>query len=219
MPTLPSLEFDPKISIEGIATALGVIIALVGGVLGFLIGFFRSARARRQDRRERADRLTIMEILERDLFQGLTETQIKELFRADETAVFRKKAGASNPQKLSEHDFSRYLRDLQWSHMIDQIEKDKYRMRSTALSYEQSRARQQQFVAAITQIVPEQKIIAAIERHYDALDDYERSSVVRALLNLGRTEIVGRLAKDLEADDPKKCVAAAKTLLSALSRD
>ena len=161
---MPPLEIDPRLSVEGIFTALGVVIAVFGGIAGFLIATFKAFRSDQRERRERADRLTIMEILERDLLHGLTEAQIKGLFQSDETYSFRQKAGASSPGKLSDHDFSRYLRDLQWQHMVDQIEENKYRLRSGVLSYEQERARRAQLISELTKIVSENKLVSVLEK-------------------------------------------------------
>ena len=79
----------------------------------------------------RADRLTIMEILELELQNGMTEEQIIQEFNSDRTKDFRDNSGASNPIKLKQVDYSKYLRDLQWSFMIEQVGANKYRLKIT----------------------------------------------------------------------------------------
>ena len=215
---MPPLDFDPKISIEGIFTAVGVLVALFGGVAGFLIGFFRRFRSERKERRERADRLTIMEILEIDLLNGLDESKIKDLFRSEGSAVFRRRAGATNPRKLTDHDFSRYLRDLQWSHMVDQVEKDRYRLRSEMLSYEEKKARQHEFVTALSGIVSEEKVISVLEKHFDKISKYERTDALKSLVASGRSDIVKRLSANLDSENPEEAIDAALTFLEAMKK-
>jgi hypothetical protein len=194
-------------------------VALVGGLGSFLIASFRQSRATRRDKRERADRLTIMEILERDLIGGLTEQQIKETFRSPSTTQFRKRLGASKPGKLDDHDFAIYLRDLQWHHMIDQIGDDRYRLRSAALSYEQRELRREQATAALSAIVPLDRVLAVFQKHGRTLSGYRQADVVRGLLSLNRTEDVGRLAQDLESADPETALSAAEAFLNVYQRD
>lgn len=215
---MQSLVFDPRISIEGIFTAVGVLVALFGGISGFLIGFFRRFKIERKERREKADRLTILEILEMDLFNGLDKSKIKDLFMSEETAVFRKKAGATNPRKITNQDFSRYLRDLQWNHMVDQVEKDKYRLRTEMLSYAEQKARQHEFTIALSGIVSEEKVVAILEKHFNKIQKYERTDAIKLLVASGRLDIVKRLSMNLDSEKPEEAIEAALTLLEAMKK-
>ncbi|MFA7290585.1 MAG: hypothetical protein WC055_17075 [Melioribacteraceae bacterium] len=119
------MTFDSKLTIDGLLTG----IAAFGAFLGYSINLIVNHFSKKKNERMRADRLTIMEILEDDLKYGLTEEQVIEAFNSNRTKEFRENAGASNPKKITQVDFSKYLRDLQWSSMIEQVGQDKYRLR------------------------------------------------------------------------------------------
>ncbi|HJQ24769.1 MAG TPA: HEAT repeat domain-containing protein [Blastocatellia bacterium] len=212
-----SIEYDPKLTIEGVITAVGVIIGVLGAVLGFLIDLARRRKAQRKDERERADRLTIMEILERDLLHGLSERQIKDIFCSAEMGEFRKRAGTSNPDKLTDNDFSRYLRDLQWNHMIDQIDATTYRLRTRALDqYENKEAWRQELKNKVRNLVQEEKLLKIISDNFDKLQIYQKVQALETLGSMKSPEAIKRVIAELDSPDPQVSLAAARTLLDIL---
>lgn len=122
-----SITWDPTISIEGTATALGV----VGAAIGYLTNLINGALKERRNTLYRGTRLVILDLLECDPWQGLTEDQIWNLYRAEKP---RKHYTALSPKKLTKLGLKRELKQLQLQFLIDLCGKDSYRIRMSPVS-------------------------------------------------------------------------------------
>lgn len=207
------ITFNSQLTIDGLITGLSVF----GAFLGYVINLISKYRSKKKEKREKADRLTVMEILETDLMNGLTEVQVKELFYSESTKDFRKSAGASKPSKLKDEDFSKYLRDLQWSHMIYQVDQlryrliirpiDKYEMKGHTLT------QIREFIKTKNISVNLSNVMVA---NFDKFDKYEQRKFIETVGVNGLEIKLDSLVNDLNSTDESKSVQAAKQLLDIL---
>jgi hypothetical protein len=209
-------QFNPEVTLEAIATSIGVIVAIAGGVTGFLIAVFRQSSYNRRERRERADRLVIMEILEQDLKHGLSEQAILGGFQSPGTIALRKQLGATEPSKMTIQQVSQYMRDLQWSHMVDQVGTDSYKLCCSLPYKDNIREKKQSTSKTLLATVSEEEIITTIEKHFRLSHSYDRRDILRTLLRRGHSDVVRRLSADLIAEDSEQALRTAQAMLMLL---
>jgi hypothetical protein len=128
------ITFNSELTIDGLFTGLAAFGALTGYITNLIVRY----RSNMRQEREKADKLTIMEILEYDLMNGYKLDEIEHRFKIDKLKEFRKSVGVSEPSKLKKVDFSKYLRDLQMNNMIEQVGVDKFKLKVypiTKISY------------------------------------------------------------------------------------
>jgi len=119
------LHFDPKLTFDGVLTS----IALFGALISYIANSRSQNTSKRKHKKEHADKLTIMVILETNLIDGLTENQIIEEFNSERTKDFRVNVSSTEPSKLKKVDYNIYIRDLQLSSIIEQVDVSKFKLK------------------------------------------------------------------------------------------
>ena len=187
------MTLNTEVSIEGLVAALGIC----GAAIGYIVSLFH----KKKEKREKADRLTIMEILEREPVFGLSETQIKIYFESDETANFRKKAGANKPSKLKDTDYAIYIRDLQWASMIDQIDKDKYRLRVRRMDYEL--VVREKIKSLVEDKLNKEQVVQILLKKYTDASGYEKDKHFDCLIHLDPKTAVDTVLAEINPTDSR----------------
>ncbi|MBI2150801.1 MAG: hypothetical protein HYU27_09400 [Acidobacteria bacterium] len=207
------MEYDPRITLEGAATALGV--------LGAAIGYLFSVVARfRHDRREEGligTRLLILELLERHLATGLKEDQIWTIYTSRDVAERRKYYRARAPNKVNRLQFERELRQLQLDHLIDLGGPDHYHVRLRP-RYDADDLAKLNLSASISAKVSRDKLreTAAHVLNDTAADTYRKRDAMRTLIKLGDAASLQLVVDLLDAEQRELALVAADLLAEHL---
>jgi hypothetical protein len=81
-----TMAFDPTVTIEGAATALGVL----GAATGYVINLIRGWHFDYKDKRYAGTNRLILDLLEKNFWTGLTESKLYELYISPELNAKRK---------------------------------------------------------------------------------------------------------------------------------
>ena len=148
------LKYDPNVSIEGIATALGVL----GAAIGYLFSLGRDWVKDYRDRRKRGTNFVLLALLEQHLLTGLPKNELLKMYQDKSTADLRKRYHARSPTQLDEIELERHLKQLQFDFLIDLASHDRYRIRFKPLTdYDKKEYEQKEIAAtARTKITAEQ---------------------------------------------------------------
>lgn len=208
------LEFDSKVAIDGVATALGV----VGAAVGYLINLVREWRNERRDRALLGTSFVILDLLER-AEGSLSEKSLFDGYRAASCENVRRKYGATDPSKLSQVDFERRLRSLQFDGFIAPAGTDKWRTRFNPIDeYEQRNLIRQRIGDAIANPDRRKQLaerIVAVLSHPQV--EFQWKPLMEALMVLDPDRAVSELEKAVQDGNVERA-AYAITMLSSLQQ-
>lgn len=102
-------QIDTKINIEGIIAA----IAILGAAIGFIINIVRRWNLDYKEKRFRGTNFIILDLLETNFQNGLSEDKLWELYSSADMQEKRKSFFAYNPKKLKRIGFEGQLKHLQ----------------------------------------------------------------------------------------------------------
>ena len=204
------MTWDTTVSIEGLATAL----ALLGAALGYVINLIRRWRQDAQDRAMLGTSFVILQLLEEELTNGLSEEELFRAYGSKDTLELRGKYSAMPPRKLSRVLFERRLRQLQFEGMVDPIRRDRWRVRVHPIDSHEAR---EQARAAMRQVVHEQvrseELIAVAELLLrDARDSWRKKEALELLARINPTEGVAKIKSLLTSENREEALAAAEVL-------
>ncbi len=208
------LQFDSKVSIDGVATSLGVM----GAAVGYLINLVREWRKERRDRALLGTSFVILDFLER-ADGSLSEKALLDRYVDSGSEDVRTKYGATKPEELSPVDFERRLRTLQLEGFIAPAGSDRWRTCFKPIDeYELRNLMRERIGAAITDPEYRKRLVQRITdvmHHPQAR--YQWKSLVEALMVLDPARAVAELEKAAQSDDVEQA-ALAIAVLSSLQR-
>src|SRR4051812_1223420 len=109
-----NFKIDTTLNIEGIIAAL----AILGAAIGFLINLIKGWKTDFKEKRYRGTNHIILDLLEINFQEGLSEEKLWELYCSPETKLKRKSFSAYNPKKLKRIGFENQLKHLQSRFLI-----------------------------------------------------------------------------------------------------
>jgi hypothetical protein len=209
--------FDPHVSIEGIATAVGVL----GAAIGYVINLALNWRRDRRTRRYRGTRLVILDLLEQSLRTGLTVQELRAQYGSEAIAQQRKEYGAWDPGQLDDIEFERELKQLQLDFLIDLVGKDRYQIRVKLISSNDLREAAEARIASLTKsTVTTQELQDVASRILSkSTDRYIRRDALRVLLQLSDPKAVSEVVKALASTDDDLALDAAGLLAPYVTRE
>lgn len=193
------MQFDPTVTIEGAATALGVL----GAATGYLVNLVRGWRYDYKEKRSTGTNLLIMDLLEKNTWTGLTESDLFALYGSPELEGKRREYKAWHPKKINRLEFERQLRALQYDHLIDLAGPDLYRIRVNPVSGYEVRDRQKASDATFVKSSVDQKKLVNFLREQvkSAKSPYDRGRALRLLARLRDEEFVRVSTTALDGTD------------------
>ena len=207
------VTWDPNISLEGLATGLGIL----GAATGYVLNLVHRWREERLARAERGAKLVILHILESEPRRGLTEDELWERYRSDRLADVRQKYRAAKPRRLDRLTFERFLKQLQNEFLVDLSDVDKYRLRIHFSSpWEEAQRQQQQIREKLLATVSVQKVrdVASRTLHDPNAPPYEKQRAARILVRLGDDTGLDELVSLLDAPDSALALEAAEAIVA-----
>jgi hypothetical protein len=204
------MEWENKVSVEGLATAIGVL----GTAVGFLINLIRTWRRDADEKAMRGVSFVIIEMLEENLVEGLSEQELFDAYTSERRADLRKKYSAKKPSKLSQVDFERRLRILQFEGMVDPVAKDRWRVRARPVDRHEIREYNEATTRRLLRdAVPAGDIVAAAEGVLsEASTSWQKKQALQLLIRLRPEEAAVRLKGFLKSADPEESLAAAEII-------
>lgn len=202
------MRFDDTISIEGAATALGVL----GAAIGYLISLVRSWRFTYRDSRYRGTNTVILDILQQDPFRSLTEQELYERYCSDEMAEKRKQYRAWKPSKLSLLEFEGQLTHLQMQFLIDLAGKDSYSIRvKPPSSYDRQQAFELEVRDFVRARVTEDELRSAARQVFvNPPDQWARGRALKLLVRLKDATVIEDAKTALTGTDAKTAIEIAE---------
>jgi hypothetical protein len=182
---ITGLEWDPKVSIEGTATALGVM----GAAVGYLISLVQRSRQERMSTFSRGTRLLILDILEQSPWEGMSEDALWDAYNLESKK--RRYYKASPPQNLTRIGFEREIRQLQLQFLIDLCGKDQYRVRMNPVTrYDADKFSDKKAMEVVNASVSRNEIIqASLKVLHSNERPYEKRNALKILIKLGYEDI------------------------------
>ncbi len=108
------LKFDTTLNVEGIIAAL----AILGAAIGFIINLIKKWRLDYKEKKYRGTNFIILDLLETNFQDGLSEDNLWELYCSPETSQKRKSFSAYKPEILKKIGFEGQLKHLQSQFLI-----------------------------------------------------------------------------------------------------
>lgn len=209
--------FDPSVTIEGVATALGV----VGAATGYLVNLVRGWRLDRKNARYRGTKLVILQLLKEQLPKGISEIDLWSRYNSGETEAIRKKYGAWKPKKLGVIGLERELKQLQLDFLIDLIDRDTYRLRYKPVdSYEKEEREKTELSEFLRGFVNEDKISeTALRVFITSKSSYEKEDAARLLMKLRDEKGMAKVVEALDSEDSNTAIQIAETALRILRQE
>jgi len=206
--------YDPNVSIEGIATALGVL----GAAIGYLLNLAKGWRNERKRNHYVGTRLVILTLLERNLWTGLSEDQLWELYISNDSLELRKSYGAWELKKFDRIKFERELRQLQLDFQIDLAGKDQYRLRVQPISnYDLQKVSEIEAMKFVSEHFTREKVTEALKRiHSSGKNEYDRQRALNLLVQLKSPEALQDISNALNASDNSLSIEVASMLTQYL---
>ena len=188
---MPTFTWDNSLSLDGLATALGVL----GAAIGYVINLIRSWRAERRDSAARGAKFVLLELLESDLLHGRSEDDLFEAYSNPATQPLIQKYSATKPGKLERVEMERLLRVLQYESMIDVVGTDAYRLNARLIgSHERDEAHENSLRRLITDQVDGNEVLRGLEVALaQATNDWEAKRALELMLKLNPEGTVPRL--------------------------
>ena len=107
-------KIDTTLNIEGIIAA----IAVLGAAIGFLLNLAKNWLYEYKDKRYRGTNSIILDLLEQNFENGLSEEELWNLYSSNDTLLKRKEFKAFSPNKISRYGFEGQLKHLQSNFLI-----------------------------------------------------------------------------------------------------
>lgn len=182
---ITGLEWDPKVSIEGTATALGVM----GAAVGYLTSLVQRSRQERMNTCSRGTRLLILDILEQSPWNGMSEDKLWESYKLESQK--RRYYKAYPPQELTRIGLEREIRQLQLQFLIDLCGKDQYRVRMHPITkYDIDKYSDRKALEILNAGVSRDELIqAALKALHSKELRYQKRSALKILIKLGYEDI------------------------------
>ena len=108
------MTIDTTLNIEAVIAALGVL----GAAVGYLINLIQKWHENHKDRKYRGTNFVILDLLEKNFYEGLSEDRLWELYNSEDTKEQRRSFGAYRPAKLERLGFEGQLKHLQNNFLI-----------------------------------------------------------------------------------------------------
>ena len=211
----PLFVYDPSIGIADAATALGV----VGAAAGYIISLIRAWRTDWRNTRYRGTRLTILELLEQALPEGMAEKDLRSAYSKNEH--LRRKYTAWDPEKLDDVAFERELKQLQfYDHAIDLVGPDTYRIRHEPITqYEMNERRRREVSEFVQKNVPTEKLRETALRILKNTDDkHDREEAARSLMRLQDEDGLKECLKILETIEDGAAIQIVNEIIEFMHR-
>jgi hypothetical protein len=216
---MPPITIDYTVNLEGAVAAIGILAA----VTGYLFNLVRTIRDNNKWKRERADNIVILEILESDPLNGYDEDEIISRFRLPEYQNLIKQLKASRPEKLKADYVSARLRNLQYESFVDRTLSKKYVLR-TRYEYKPDEITQRDIeikrhkMQYLSSRLKVDKLIETLKTNLDQMELWDRRNAIRAFATIGNDKALDELITQLESKDPKIAFDTALEI-SAIIRD
>lgn len=210
------MDFDPRVSLEGAATALGVL----GAALGYVINLVRNWRREHRAGRYRGTRLVILDLLGQHLWTGLTADQLRMQYESDALTGKRKEYRAWPSRTLDRIEFERELKQLQLDFLIDLVGKDHYQVRVRPISSHDMKEVAEARIASLAQskVSPLQLVDVALRVLTGSPDKYDRRDALRLLVQLSDVRAIDEVIKSLGSSDHQLALDAAGVLAPYVGR-
>jgi len=205
------VQYDPNITIEGAATALGV----VGAAIGYLLNLRRNWSSSRNGRLNLGTRLCILDILEQHLQLGASESEIITAYQSSEFLTKRLEYGGWKPNDLDKIRYERFLKQLQNDFLIDLVGKDRYKMRVKPVSKYDIRESTESIVSDHIQTVTTIDNLQKILKEYleDSSHGYRRKRAAELLLRTGDKKTIEEIVKLCDGEDAELRLEIAELLI------
>jgi hypothetical protein len=112
--SLSDFKLDTTLNVEGIIAA----IAILGAAIGFIINLIKKWRLDYKEKKYRGTNFIILDLLESNFQNGLSEDKLWELYCSSETSSKRKSFSAFRPERLKRIGFEGQLKHLQSKFLI-----------------------------------------------------------------------------------------------------
>jgi hypothetical protein len=209
------LQWTNQVSVEGAATAVGVL----GAATGYLINLIRQWRFQYINTRYRGTRLVILDLLEQRFEVGLTETELWEKYQSKEMEKKRKEYKAWRTSKFKDRvEFEREIRQLQIDRLIRLTSKDTYKVDADPTSiYDLKDMAKRSTAEYLLERVSRQELIQIVQTVLERADNiYAKKRAFELLMSLGDNQSADRLLEELRSSDTDTSVTAAETIADYL---
>ena len=204
------MELDLTISIEGMATALGVL----GAAIGYIVNLIKSWNKDRRDTEMRGASFVILEILEDHIDEGLTEDELFNQYCSVENKTLRDKYSAISPKKLKRTEFERRLRQLQFENMINPIGKDEWRINTRYKdTFEIRDLERKRVQEKLRDDIPVEQITEIVESALGSTDrSWTKKEALMVIMKVNPDRGIEVLQSVLSSSDPEDAVLAAEII-------
>ena len=205
------MDWDTTLSVEGVATAAGVL----GAAIGYIVNLMKTWRDNGEAKKRRGTYATILHFLEDDLLEGQTEDQLWQKYVSPDSLGIRKRYRAISARKLDRVKFEALIRDLRLDRLIELIGRDQYRLESRFLDkYDLSRESR----TIASQVAGRLISIDAITDRVRAivmdrsLSRYERKDALELMIRVSPTVGVRQAAELMGSSDRVEVLIAGEVL-------
>ncbi|MFG0243215.1 MAG: hypothetical protein ACF8R9_10570 [Phycisphaerales bacterium JB054] len=200
------IEYDATVSIEGAATALGVVGAAIGYLINLIVGWCRD----RREHKLRGTKLVLLELLESEPVAGLTEEELTRAYASSSTESIRRRYSALKPKKLTPMFLEEKLRSLQFEGMVRPVPGNRWRAELRPLSNFES---EDIALQAAMQIGREQldrtEILEAVKGAVESANDFhEKERAAQIWLRIDPANAIVALQKMSHSDDSEEALVA-----------
>jgi hypothetical protein len=213
-----NFKIDTTLNIEGIIAAL----AILGAAISYIINLIKNWRTAYKEKRYRGTNFVILELLETNFKEGLSEDKLWDLYNDGSTLQKRKYFNAFSPSKLKRIGFEGQLKHLQSRFLIrltgpghyhiDFSEPRDWRRFSQRLSF-------QKIIDSVKSKLTSEELSAIFVKNVnnDTLGAYRRKDTLNYLLETGNTDAINKLIEDLKSSDSEKSKSATELFLEIYS--
>lgn len=207
------MNLDTTINLEGAVAATAIFAAAIG----YIINLILSAIDKRKQNRQRADELVLIEILEENPLDGLSEEGISKRFKSERYQVLGRKLGASPPKKITQDYLVGRLMALQYDGFLDRTVSRNYVIRT---GFEKYREREietaNQRRSYIQSKVDLEKVLVILKTNQDKLNEWDRIRTIETYSKIATEGAIDELIQELESPNPKFASAAAWEIASLI---
>lgn len=199
---LSNLKLDSTVNVEGIISAL----AILGAAIGFVINLIKKWRSDYKQKKYRGTNFIILDLLESNFQDGLSEDKLWNLYCSRETLEKRKHFSAYKPEKLKRIGFEGQLKHLQNQFLIRLTGPAHYH-----IDFKESRDwknynRKNNFIKIVEQIKDDigEKELNEILNQFIQNNDrsfYRIKDTYRFLIEYGDSSSVRKIISDLKNSD------------------
>ncbi len=199
---LNDFQLDKSINIEGIIAA----IAILGAAIGFTINLFRKWKLDYKEKRYRGTNFIILELLELNFQEGLSDDKLWELYSSVDMLEKRKSFSAYKPKKLKHIGFEGQLKYLQSQFLIRLTGPAHYHIDFREPSDWKHFYRKNQYRKILNVIktqIGDEKLSEILNKTIQDNNSsfYRIKDTYRYLMDSGNNEVIAKIISDLKNDD------------------